>query len=173
MALVNTSTMARCSASKSSAVASSRLSQPAKASRAVVRLGRSLGSDRCRAGTGAASHWAASAVMSSAWPVRVSSSTVSWQTRSAAAESASKVSDRLAAASAATTASSAMPSAMVRFDRSTRPSLYSRISSPGASALLASTGGEPVPSGPVPALSRYLAVPSTPITSGGGCPQVV
>ena len=79
-----------------------------------------------------------------------------------------------------------MPSAMVRSGRSTRPSLYSRTSSPGPSSLVARTGGEPVPSGPVPVpsgpvpvpsgpvpvLSRYLAVPSMPMTSGGGCPQV-
>ena len=56
----------------------------------MVRLGRALGSDRCSGGTGSASHWAASAVMSSLWPVRVSISTVSWQTRSAAAGSASR-----------------------------------------------------------------------------------
>ena len=66
-----------------------------------------------------------------------------------------------------------MPSAMVRSGRSTRPSLYSRTSSPGASSLVARTGGEPVPSGPVPVPSRYLAAPSMPMTSGGGCPQVV
>ena len=173
MALVNTSTMARCSASQSSGATSSRLSQPAKASRAVVRLDRALGSDRCSGGTGSASHWAARAVTSSVWPVRVSSSTVCWQTHSAAAKSASGASDRSAAAPAPTTASSAMPSATVRSGRSIRPSLYSRTSSPGASALLASTGGEPVPSGPVPVPSRYLAFPSEPMTSGGGCPQVV
>ena len=69
MALVNTSTMARCRASASSGAASSRLSHPAKASRAVVRLGLSPGSSRCRAGTGSASRCAASAVTSSAWPV--------------------------------------------------------------------------------------------------------
>jgi hypothetical protein len=195
MALVNTSTMARCSASQSSAVASSRLSQSAKASRAVVRLGRALGSDRCSGGTASASRWAASAVMSSLWPVRVSISTLSWQTRSAAAwcgadESGAgdgpaadgpaadrPAADRpvavlAAAASAATTASSAMPSAMVRSGRSTRPSLYSRISSPGASVLLASVGVEPVPSGPVPVPLRYLAFPSKLMTSGGGCPHV-
>ena len=188
MALVTISTMARCSASQSSAVASSLLSQSAKASRAVVRLDRALGSASCSGGTGSASHWAASAVMSSVCPVRVSTSTLSWQTRSAAPGSAPcsfgpcltgrclfgpSASARFAAASAATTASSAMPSAMVRSGRSTRPSLYSRTSSPGASVLLASTGGEPVPNGPVPVPSRYLAFPSTPMTSGGGCPQVV
>ena len=135
----------------------------------MVRLDRTLGSASRSGGTGSASHWAASAVMSSVCPVRVSTSTLSWQTRSAAPGSAS----RFAAASVATTASSAMPSAMVWSGRSTRPSLYSRTSSPGASALLASTGGEPVPNGPVPVPSRYLAFPSTPMTSGGGCPQVV
>ena len=140
----------------------------------MVRLDRALGSASRSGGTGAASHWAASAVMSSVWPVRVSTSTLSWQTRSAAPGSRGPARDaRLAAASAATTASSPMPSAMVRSGRSTRPSLYSRTSSPGASVLLASTGGEPVPSGPVPVPSRYLAFPSTPMTSGGGCPQVV
>ena len=177
MALVNTSTMARCSASQSSAAAPSRLSQPAKASRALVRLGRRLGSSRCRAGTGSASQCAASVVMSSACPVRVSRSTVSWQTRSAAAGSAPSSSGPdsgagLTAASAAAAASSAMPSAMVWPGRSTRPSLYSRTSSPAASRSAARTGGEPVPSGPVPVPLRYLAVPSVPMTSGGGCPQV-
>ena len=94
MALVKTSTRARCNASQSSAAAPSRLSHPAKASRAVVRLGLSLGSSRRRAGTGSASRCAASVVMSSARPVRVSSSTVRWHTRSAAAGSAASAGRR-------------------------------------------------------------------------------
>ena len=170
MALVTISTMARCSASQSSAVASSLLSQSAKASRAVVRLDRALGSASCSGGTGSASHWAASAVMSSAV------AGAGQHLHAQLADPLRRARVRVRAHSAR--ARSGGPRRAGSRPRRPRPRrarpcprrwsgpaarrgrrCTAGRASPGASAPLASTGGEPVPSGPVPVPSRYLALP--------------